>query len=150
MQIVRHCPAGPIVWLPSGHQHTGQLSFTRTPLSFILRCFLPSPICTAPSSPGMISNDYTGIRNDLPDCKNQAIFKTIKPILGSTLPFIFKCAFSLYCLAKNTHFQRLFLVIVTVMLFKVYWAGKSHSYLFNLSNLYWILSSHILALGHFP
>ena len=55
------------------------------------------------------------------------------------------------------HFQRLFLVTVTVMFFKVYWAGNTHSYLyntqdclFNLLNFYWILSSHILAFGHFP
>ena len=35
------------------------------------------------------------------------------------------------------------------MLFKVYWAGNTQGYLFNLSNFYWILSSYILALRHF-
>ena len=55
------------------------------------------------------------------------------------------------------HFQRTFLVTVTVMFFKVYWAGNTHGYLyktqdylFNLLNFYWILSSYILAFGHFP
>ena len=35
------------------------------------------------------------------------------------------------------------------MLFKVYWAGNTHGYLFNLSNFYWILSSHIWSPGIF-
>lgn len=125
------------------------------PPFFILHCSPPPPpphFLLPLLSLQMIWNENMAICTDLPDCKNKATFKTIKAILDSTSPFIFYMCIFLPLFGKKTHLfpEMLFLVIVTVMLFKVYWAGKTHSYLFNLSNLYWILSSHILALGHFP